>query len=119
MIIYDMDELKTSFETREDFKKSIKRFSETLEVDKSNARRLIQTEASRMAATAEIDAYKEYGLEKYVFLETLSEKTCPVCVALDGQVFDLKQAEAGVNVHPMHPYCRCTTKAYVSGYSEK
>lgn len=41
MIIYDMDELKTEFETGEDLKKSIKRFSETLEVDKSNARRLI------------------------------------------------------------------------------
>jgi len=74
---------------------------------------IAELEASRIASTAEIDAYKEFGLEKYVFLATLSEKTCPVCGALDGQVFDIDKAEPGVNIHPMHPYCRCTTKAYV------
>lgn len=107
------DELKFAFQTGEDLNKTIKRFTETMEVDKSNARRLIQTEASRIATTAGIDAYKELGLKKYVFLATLSEKTCPVCGALDGQIFDIEKAEAGVNLPPMHPYCRCTTKAYV------
>lgn len=75
------------------------------------ARRLVRTESNFFYGQAQLDAYNECDCEKYEYVAVLDLKTSEQCRALDGQVFYLKDAAIGVNMHPMHPFCRSTTIA--------
>ena len=86
--------------------------SERMGVSLSNAKRLIKTEMSHIANQACLDSYKDMEVEQFQFLATLDSKTSEACRSLDYEVFDLKDAEVGVNVPPIHPYCRSTTIPY-------
>ena len=79
-----------------------------------NARRLVRTETNFIANQAEMDAYKRLGIEKYKYIATLDTRTSAICQSLDGQVFSCDDAQAGVNLPPMHPNCRSTTIMYDS-----
>lgn len=66
--------------------------------------------ARTTARTEIISAYREANIERYkqskavkgwMWSATLDDRTCPVCVYLDGQVFDLEEFFA------THPNCRC------------
>lgn len=74
--------------------------------------RIIRTETTYISNTAEIESYKECGIDKYVFIATLDLRTSNVCRENDKKIFNVKEAEAGVNLPPLHPYCRSTTRAY-------
>ena len=74
-----------------------------------DAERLVQTETSYIAGQADKQAYRDLGIEEYEFITTLDSRTCKYCAPLDGQVFPVSEAEAGVNYPPVHPRCRCTT----------
>lgn len=74
-------------------------------LDYRNCERLARTETIHVMNSATYDSYKEHGVEKYQFVCGLDERTCPECGALDGQVFDLKYAEEGINYPVMHPNC--------------
>lgn len=74
-----------------------------------NCEVLARTESLHFANAATETAYKEHGVEKYQFVCGLDERTCPVCGELDGQVFELKYKQEGVNYPVMHPQCRCST----------
>lgn len=78
-----------------------------------NARRLIRTEGSYVANRGSLLGYREFGTEQYEFLATLDFKTSTICRGLDGRVFDVADAQPGVNMPPMHPFCRSTTVPYV------
>lgn len=74
--------------------------------------RIIRTETTYIANTAEIESYKECGIDKYVFIATLDLRTSKQCREKDKKIFNVKDAEVGVNLPPLHPYCRSTTRAY-------
>ncbi|MDR1263704.1 MAG: minor capsid protein, partial [Oscillospiraceae bacterium] len=74
-----------------------------------NARRLVRTEMTYITNQAEIRSYKELGVTKYMFLATLDDRTSEICQALDEKEVLVKDAQAGVNLPPMHPNCRSTT----------
>lgn len=76
------------------------------------AERIIRTETTYISNAAEIESYKECGIDKYVFIATLDLRTSNVCREHDKKIFNVKDAEAGVNIPPLHPYCRSTTRAY-------
>lgn len=78
-----------------------------------NARRLVRTEGNYVANEFEMQSYEECGIEKYIFVATLDLRTSEKCAALDGKVFNVKDAEPGKNMPPLHPWCRSTTIAYV------
>lgn len=81
----------------------------------SQARRLIRTESSYITGQIDLQSYEECGIEKYVYLATLDLRTCQEdCAPLDGKIFPVKDANPGVNMPPMHPWCRCTTISYFS-----
>ena len=81
----------------------------------SQARRLIRTESSYITGQIDLQSYDECGIEKYVYLATLDLRTCQEdCAPLDGKIFPVKDAKPGVNMPPMHPWCRCTTISYFS-----
>lgn len=88
-----------------------KRLLERVDVSKSHAKMLIRTESARVCEEATKDAYKECGIEQYIYLATLDRKTSLICQELDMKSFPLKDAKIGENYPPMHPNCRSTTMA--------
>lgn len=70
----------------------------------SNAKRLVHTETCWIQNKATIDSYKEADVKEYEFMAFLDKKTSPQCRELDGEVINIDEAKAGVNLPPLHPY---------------
>lgn len=83
------------------------------------ASRLVRTEMTNIAAEADVLAYEDSGIARYEYLATLDNRTSEVCEVLDGQTFKVQDAQAGVNLPPMHPNCRSTTIADFGADLEK
>ena len=64
-----------------------------------------RTETVRIANLGLLDTYNENNVKKVRFLAALSERTCPQCEAMNGQVFMLNEASG---IIPVHTSCRCT-----------
>ena len=77
------------------------------------SRRLVRTESCYLSNEIQMDAYKECGADKYMYIATLDSKTDEECGELDRKIFAVKDKEPGVNCPPMHPFCRCSTKIYI------
>lgn len=75
--------------------------------------RLIRTETTYITNMAELESYKECGIEKYIFLATLDNRTSEQCRKKDRKIFRRDKAKVGVNLPPLHPFCRSTTRAYL------
>lgn len=81
----------------------------------SNARRLVRTDASFLANEMEAESYNECGIARYIYVATLDVRTCKEdCAPLDGKDFPVAERKVSINYPPMHPWCRCTTIAYIS-----
>ena len=79
------------------------------------SRRLVRTESSYLTNQMEMQSYQECGVDRYIYLATLDLRTCDkCCIPLDGKTFAVADQEPGKNCPPMHPWCRCTTIAYIS-----
>jgi SPP1 gp7 family putative phage head morphogenesis protein len=80
----------------------------------SNAERLARTEMNNICNQATKQMYEETPeiTEKYKFVATLDARTSDLCSSTDNKVFDVKEAEVGINYPPMHPNCRSTTVPY-------
>lgn len=61
----------------------------------------------------DLESLVECGVEKYIFLSNLDERTCPICGSLDGKSFLVKNSIIGKNCPPMHSGCRCTIISYI------
>lgn len=87
------------------------------------ASRLIRTEVNYISGKATTKAYEQAEIDEYIYIATLDIKTCKdcgtadrkSCAELDGKHFKVKDAKAGVNKHPMHPFCRCSDCPYIPG----
>lgn len=77
------------------------------------ARRLIRTEINQVASCANLAGYRENGTEKFEFLAVLDLRTSETCRDMDGRVFLVSDGRIGVNMPPLHPFCRSTTVPYV------
>ena len=69
----------------------------------SNAIRLVRTETCWIQNQATIDSYKKADVKEYEFMAFLDKKTSQRCRDWDGEVIDVKDAKAGVNLPPLHP----------------
>lgn len=49
------------------------------------------------------------GVEEYQFVAIFDEKTSAVCQAHSSKVYKVAHAKPGVNLPPLHPWCRSTT----------
>lgn len=88
--------------------KLVKRIKEDFNVRFNEADRIVRTELSHIQNQSTLDRYNEAGINKYKYLAEIDERNCDICQKLDGQEFNLKDAEVGINFPPMHPGCRCT-----------
>lgn len=77
----------------------------------SNSERLLRTEMARVQQDVFQDSMEQAEFEQYEFIA--EPDACPICAELDGEIFDLNDAEIGINTYPMHPNCRCSTAAYM------
>ncbi|WP_410769592.1 minor capsid protein [Fontibacillus sp. BL9] len=92
--------------------RAIRDVTERLNVSRSNAERLIQTESSFFVGQATMAGYAASSVvQKYELLATLDSKTSQTCREMDGKTFPLSEAQVGVNYPPLHVRCRTTTVA--------
>lgn len=69
---------------------------------------IARTETVRLANEGLKNLYKENNIEKVRWLAALSDRTCPQCEQLNGEVFNIQELAVGQNQPPLHPGCRCT-----------
>ena len=78
---------------------------------KRAADRIAITESSRGQIIAQRESYKGAGIDQYIYLAENS--ACDICHELDDKVFKVKDMVIGVNAPFMHPWCKCSTAAFV------
>lgn len=89
------------------------RMAKQLDKSKKDTTRLIRTEANYALNQTRLESYKMLNVERYQYLATLDNRTSAVCYELDGDIFDVAQAQVGINYPPMHPNCRSTTIPFI------
>lgn len=109
------EELLAQFMTGRSYQKTAKEIEDQLAVSSMAARRLVRTESTYIANEAEMESYRECGIDKFQFVATLDMRTSDLCQQMDGKEFAVKDASPGTNVPPLHPWCRSTTIAVIDG----
>lgn len=74
------------------------------------AERLIRTEMTYVSNQAELQSYKECGIDEYIFVATLDNRTSKPCRKMDRKSIKISDAVVGENLPPLHPWCRSTTR---------
>lgn len=98
--------------TGESYDKMADALSKRMETSFNNARRLIMTESARMDNEGLLQRYKDTGVKQLIFVATLDSRTSEICRAMDGAIIDIEDAQIGLNVPPLHPYCRSVISPY-------
>ena len=92
-------------------------------VSYSEADRLARTEISHIQNEASFNTYRRCGVEEYEYLciselngdkNKSRENVCDECAKLHKRKFRLDEKMTGVNAPPMHPHCRCNTRAVLN-----
>ena len=99
--------------------KTAKQIRERFDVGKYYATRLVRTETNYFHNMADSMAYEEMGIDKYVYVAVLDNRTSEMCQEQDGKVYKYSEKEIGVNFPPLHPNCRSTTRGYLGEDAEK
>lgn len=76
----------------------------------SRERSLVRTEMSRAMSAADVQAYKDAGIDSYRYVAILDNRTTEICWSLHGKEFKVSQAQEQVNLPPMHVNCRSSTE---------
>lgn len=98
--------------TGESYDKMADALSKRMETSFNNARRLIMTESARMDNEGLLQRYKDTGVKQLIYVATLDSRTSEICRAMDGAIIDIEDAQIGLNVPPLHPYCRSVISPY-------
>lgn len=93
-------------------KEVARKLAERMDVSYSNAVRLIRTEMNHISNQATLDTFEQAKVKQYEFAAILDEKTSTICREMNGKIFNTDDAEAGVNIPPLHPHCRSTIIPY-------
>lgn len=106
------DVLETGIPQGKSMQEMSRELSEATGQSFNNSFRLIRTESARVDGEVLIDSFRqakdELGYTKYRYDAFLDNRTSTICRELDKNVFDIDEAEIGVNFPPMHPNCRST-----------
>ncbi len=91
-----------------DFNSLINELSRILRKRKSDFEEMLGSFSGQMIRYMLLWDCEDCGLTRYRFM-TVGE-SCDACEALDGKIFDIKDAQSGINLAPMHPNCNCITQ---------
>lgn len=87
-----------------------KEMAERIDVSRSRAITICRTETIRNYNQSAINRYKQNGITQWRWISATDERTCPVCVSLDGEIFDMGEPQPpGFS----HPNCRCSVAPYI------
>ena len=75
------------------------------------AERLLVTEMRNVQTMSQRLSYERNGFDEYTFIAEPS--CCPACADLNGTHHKVEDMQPGLNAPPMHPWCRCSTAAYM------
>lgn len=92
--------------TGESYDSMSEKLAKRMGVATNAAKRLIMTESARMDNEGLLDYYKRTGVQYLEFIATLDMRTSDICRAMDGELIPIENAKTGLNVPPLHPYCR-------------
>lgn len=73
----------------------------------AQAEMIMRTQACHELNNSTIADFSARGVEKYRFLSLEAVNSCQDCTSLDGNIYDVEDAQEGVNLPPMHPNCQC------------
>lgn len=82
------------------------RLSERMGVSRARAETLVLTESAYFSGASRRASYVELNVEKYKNVATLDKKTSDKCRTMDGSIFLVSEAQAGLNCAPFHARCR-------------
>ncbi len=106
------NELTHNIMLGQDPQKAIDAIARKMKNSSYNAGRLVMTEEAYFSSAAQKDCFCELGVDQYEIVATLDSHTSEICRSLDGQVFPMKDYQAGVTAPPFHVFCRSTTVPY-------
>ena len=102
-------ELERSFASGRSIQKTTKAIMDATDVTRSRVEALVRTETNFFHGLAAQNSYVDAELEKYEVLATLDNRTSSICREQDGEIYNVKDYEPGVNANPFHVRCRSTT----------
>lgn len=114
---YINQDMAQAFARGDSYDRIIKNVQRRFGVNRSNAYRLVFTEGTYVMAESSIKPF-EKDFTQYEYSPILDSKTCEICRALNGKVFEISERQPGVNFPPMHPWCRCTWLPYVEDWDK-
>lgn len=102
--------------------KTHKEMSKTLQ-DKfaagaANCERLVRTEMAAFINSIDLVNFKDAGIEKEMFIAVHDGRTSKICQQHDRSIINVKDAQIGVNVPPLHPNCRSHMIPYIEGITD-
>ena len=100
------------------YAKTSRQLRDKFNVAKYYSDRLVRTETNYFNNQADAMAYEDMGIDKYVFVATLDNRTSEICQSMDNKVFNYKDMAIGENYPPLHPNCRSTTRGYLGKEAE-
>ncbi len=71
------------------------------------AQRLIATECRKFAVRGETMAYKDNGIDRFIYKNGNSPNICDRCRMFNNVAIPIDKAEIYVNIPPLHPHCKC------------
>lgn len=80
-------------------------------VSQYNAERLMRTEMARVQTESAKRSMEENEFDQYEFMA--EGDACPICLAINGKQYKVKDMLPGTNAAPMHPNCRCSVTPYM------
>lgn len=80
------------------------------DVNRRSAERLMITELARVQTESQKQSFEVNDFTEYTFIA--NGDCCPICAAIDGKHFNVKDMMPGENAAPMHPNCRCSSAPY-------
>lgn len=88
----------------------------------AQAETTMRTQTCRELNNSTIADFQARGVTQYRFLSLEAVNSCQDCTDLDGNIYNIEDAQEGVNLPPMHPNCQCwieevedTTDEYGNG----
>lgn len=91
-------------------------------VSESSLMRLVQTEGTYVARTAQAAELQKEGFESYFVTPIGDERTCKICKQISdsthSESYKFEDAVVGVNFPPLHPRCRCQIEPAVEDWGE-
>lgn len=77
-----------------------------------HANTILRTQACHVLNGSTIEDFKVRGIKRYRFMSLETIKSCNRCTNINDKVFEVANAQEGVNLPPMHPNCQCWIVEY-------